>query len=166
MRIARTLVDGRPRIAVIEGGVARLAPEFDVTDALGAIASAGDAASWPVIELDEQNLLAPVAGAGKIIAVGLNYVDHTTETGFTQPERPLTFAKYATSITGPTADVVVPDHLTQGVDFEAELALLIGRLHGRQRRLRARCAVRRRAVDAGQVVRHLHPARAVARHAR
>ncbi|MDG9415064.1 fumarylacetoacetate hydrolase family protein, partial [Streptococcus pneumoniae] len=87
-----------------------------------AIASgrSGEHSAWPVIDLDAHELLAPVATAGKIIAVGLNYVDHTAETGFAQPERPLTFAKYTTSLTGPFSDVVVPDHIAQGVDFEAE----------------------------------------------
>ncbi|WP_061016025.1 fumarylacetoacetate hydrolase family protein, partial [Microbacterium sp. CCH5-D1] len=132
MRIARALVSGKPRIVITDAGVSRLAPESHPDDALLALAGAraGDTDAWAEIDLDALELLAPVAGVGKIIAVGLNYVDHTAETGITQPERPLTFAKYATSITGPTADVVVPDHLTQGVDLEAELALLIGRRCG------------------------------------
>lgn len=132
MRIARARVDGSPRIIITDAGQSRLAPESHPDDALAALESgrSGASADWPLVDLTALELLAPVAGAGKIIAVGLNYVDHTTETGFTQPERPLTFAKYATSITGPTADVVVPDHLTQGVDFESELALLIGRRCG------------------------------------
>lgn len=129
MRITRALIDGQPRIVVSDAGTARLAPQSHPDDALAALEDglAAVSADWTEVDLAGLQLLAPVASAGKIIAVGLNYVDHTTETGFTQPERPLTFAKYATSITGPTADVVVPDHLTQGVDFEAELALVIGR---------------------------------------
>jgi 2-keto-4-pentenoate hydratase/2-oxohepta-3-ene-1,7-dioic acid hydratase in catechol pathway len=129
MRIARALVDGRPRMVVKDGISARVAPLQHPDDALAAIASvdSGESAEWPTVEIDGLELLAPVARAGKIIAVGLNYVDHTAETGITQPERPLTFAKYPTSITGPTSDVVVPDHVTHGVDFEAELTLLIGR---------------------------------------
>ncbi|BDZ54454.1 hypothetical protein GCM10025870_15270 [Agromyces marinus] len=132
MRIARVLIDGRPRILVQDGASARLAPADHPDDALAAIESVrtGAAAGWTETEIGEVEFLAPVAGAGKMIAVGLNYVDHTAETGITQPERPLTFAKYPTSITGPTADVVVPDHVTQGVDFEAELTLLIGRRCG------------------------------------
>ncbi|WP_337002324.1 MULTISPECIES: fumarylacetoacetate hydrolase family protein [unclassified Microbacterium] len=132
MRIARVLVDGTPRILITDAGVSRLAPETHPDDALAALASVQDglSADWAEVDPTDFALLAPVAGAGKIIAVGLNYVDHTAETGIAQPERPLTFAKYATSITGPTADVVVPDHLTQGVDFESELALLIGRRCG------------------------------------
>lgn len=132
MRIARALVDGQPRIVVIDAGTSWLAPTSYPDDALAALEEGLAAVSTEGIEVDlaTLDLLAPVAGAGKIIAVGLNYVDHTAETGFAQPERPLTFAKYTTSLTGPTADVIVPDHLTQGVDFEAELALVIGRRCG------------------------------------
>lgn len=129
MRVARAVVEGKPRIVVTQRDVTRLAPDSHPDDAVLALAT-DDVDDWPEIELDGLELLAPVSSAGKIIAVGLNYVDHTAETGFAQPERPLTFAKYATSLTGPTADVVVPDHLTQGVDFEVELALLIGRRCG------------------------------------
>jgi 2-keto-4-pentenoate hydratase/2-oxohepta-3-ene-1,7-dioic acid hydratase in catechol pathway len=90
----------------------------------------GSSADWQPVDESSLSLVAPVAGAGKIVAVGLNYADHTSETGFTQPERPLTFAKYPTSITGPTDDIVIPGHLTQQVDYEAELTLLIGRRCG------------------------------------
>lgn len=132
MRIARTVVDGHARIVVKDGSTVRLAPIDHADDALAAIESvrSGVAATWPEVDEADLQLTAPVAGAGKIIAVGLNYVDHTAETGIAQPERPLTFAKYPTSIVGPTDDVVVPDHVTQGVDFEAELTLLIGRRCG------------------------------------
>ena len=132
MRVARAVVDGQPRVIVKDAASARVAPIPHSHDPLAAIASvrSGASATWPTVEPADLELLAPVAGAGKVIAVGLNYVDHTTETGIAQPERPLTFAKYATSITGPTSDVIVPDHVTQGVDFEAELALLIGRRCG------------------------------------
>lgn len=132
MRIARALIEGMPRVVVARGTDVRLAPGT-ITDALSAIAAtaAGEADAWPTIT-DEAGLqlLAPVAQPGKMIAVGLNYADHTSETGFTQPERPLTFAKYTSSIVGPTADIVVPAQVTSQVDYEAELTLLIGRRCG------------------------------------
>ena len=132
MRIARVLVDGQPRLVVRDERSTRVAPAGHADDALQAIAAAaaGDTAGWAELDVEGLEFLAPVADAGKLIAVGLNYVDHTAETGLAQPERPLTFAKYATSLTGPASDVIVPDHLTQGVDFEAELTLLIGRRCG------------------------------------
>lgn len=129
MRIARALIDGQPRIVVDDGSGPRLAPADHPDDALAALRSV-DRASWQTVDAASLSLLAPVAGAGKIIAVGLNYVEHIDETGFTPPARPLTFAKYATSLTGPTADVVMPTHLTEQVDFEVELALVIGRRCG------------------------------------
>ncbi|GLI26491.1 5-oxopent-3-ene-1,2,5-tricarboxylate decarboxylase [Agromyces rhizosphaerae] len=132
MKIARAVVDGSPRIVVVSDAATRIAPTDHPDDALVAIESArsGAAESWEQVDLDALHLAAPVSGAGKIIAVGLNYADHTSETGFTQPERPLTFAKYATSISGPSDDIVVPGHVTRQVDLEVELALLIGRRCG------------------------------------
>ncbi len=132
MRIARAVIDGSPRVVVKEGSSVRLVPTEHGHDALAAIAAAasGAAASWGELDESVLELTAPVATAGKIIAVGLNYADHTSETGFAQPEKPLTFAKYSTSLTGPTDDIVVPGHLTEQVDYEAELTLLIGRRCG------------------------------------
>lgn len=132
MRIARAVIDGSPRIVVKDATSVRLAPADHADDALAAIAAVASGATDSWEELDEASLdiTAPVASAGKIIAVGLNYADHTSETGFTQPEKPLTFAKYPTSLTGPKDDIVVPGHLAQQVDYEAELTLLIGRRCG------------------------------------
>jgi 2-keto-4-pentenoate hydratase/2-oxohepta-3-ene-1,7-dioic acid hydratase in catechol pathway len=83
---------------------------------------------------DDVHVLAPVERPGKIIAIGLNYVDHANETGMTLPTEPLTFAKYPTSVTGPYDDVVVPWAVTQKVDWEAELALVVGTTCGPGRR--------------------------------
>lgn len=132
MRVARTILDETPRIVVKDEASVRLAPEEHVDDALAAIDAvrSGSSASWQVVDEATLALTAPVRTAGKIIAVGLNYANHTSETGFTQPERPLTFAKYSSSITGPTADIVIPGRLSQQVDYEAELTLLIGRRCG------------------------------------
>lgn len=78
--------------------------------------------------------LAPLHRPGKIIAIGLNYRDHTAETGLEPPEIPLTFAKYPSSVTGPGAPVTVPTGITTQADWEAELALVIGRRCGPDRR--------------------------------
>lgn len=132
MRIARAVIDGAPRVVVKDEASVRLAPVDHPDDALAAIASArgGASAGWETVDEATLVLAAPVADAGKMIAVGLNYADHTNETGFTQPERPLTFAKYTSSLAGPHDDIVVPGHLTRQVDYEAELTLLIGRRCG------------------------------------
>jgi 2-keto-4-pentenoate hydratase/2-oxohepta-3-ene-1,7-dioic acid hydratase in catechol pathway len=63
---------------------------------------------------------------GKIIAVGLNYRDHAIETKLEIPTSPVIFAKFPSSINGPDSDVVIPEDDPQ-VDYEAELAVVIGR---------------------------------------
>jgi 2-keto-4-pentenoate hydratase/2-oxohepta-3-ene-1,7-dioic acid hydratase in catechol pathway len=72
-------------------------------------------------------LLNPIKRPGKIICVGLNYMDHCRETNTPPPERPLLFTKFTTAITGPTDDIVWSTSLTNEVDFEAELAVVIGK---------------------------------------
>jgi 2-keto-4-pentenoate hydratase/2-oxohepta-3-ene-1,7-dioic acid hydratase in catechol pathway len=76
--------------------------------------------------LSEVRLLAPVPRPGKIICVGLNYRDHARETGQPIPSEPVLFSKFANSVVGPGADVVVPPEAEQ-IDYEAELAVVIGR---------------------------------------
>jgi 2-keto-4-pentenoate hydratase/2-oxohepta-3-ene-1,7-dioic acid hydratase in catechol pathway len=76
--------------------------------------------------LTEVRLLAPVPRPGKIVCVGLNYRDHARETGQAIPTEPVLFPKYANSVVGPGADVVVPPE-AEKVDYEAELAVVIGR---------------------------------------
>jgi acylpyruvate hydrolase len=76
--------------------------------------------------LAEVRLLAPVPRPGKIVCVGLNYRDHAKETGQPIPSEPVLFSKYANSVVGPGADVVVPPG-AEKIDYEAELAVVIGR---------------------------------------
>ena len=76
--------------------------------------------------LAEVRLLAPVPRPGKIVCVGLNYRDHARETGQAIPTEPVLFSKFANSVVGPGADVVVPPDAEE-VDYEAELAVVIGR---------------------------------------
>jgi 2-keto-4-pentenoate hydratase/2-oxohepta-3-ene-1,7-dioic acid hydratase in catechol pathway len=76
--------------------------------------------------LAELRLLAPLPRPGKIVCVGLNYRDHANETGQPIPSEPVLFSKYANSVVGPGADVVVPPDADK-IDYEAELAVVIGR---------------------------------------
>lgn len=71
-------------------------------------------------------LLAPVPTPTKIVCIGLNYRDHCEEDNKPVPERPIIFAKYPTAVIGPGQPIVRPK-LTQQLDFEAELAVVIGR---------------------------------------
>jgi 2-keto-4-pentenoate hydratase/2-oxohepta-3-ene-1,7-dioic acid hydratase in catechol pathway len=84
-------------------------------------------ASNSLIPLADVTLLAPLGRPGKIVCVGLNYLDHCRETNTPIPERPLLFSKFTTTITHPGSDIIWSTSLTNEVDFEAELAVVIGR---------------------------------------
>src|SRR6188472_4237620 len=67
----------------------------------------------------------PVPDPPKIICLGLNYRDHAAEAGLTEPAAPIFFAKWANSLIGPTDDIV-PPAVAEQIDYEAELAVVIG----------------------------------------
>jgi 2-keto-4-pentenoate hydratase/2-oxohepta-3-ene-1,7-dioic acid hydratase in catechol pathway len=71
-------------------------------------------------------LVAPVPRPGKLICIGLNYRDHAEESNMPIPERPVVFSKFTTSVIGPGQAVVLPP-TSEKVDYEAELAVVIGR---------------------------------------
>ena len=60
---------------------------------------------------------------GKIIGIGLNYEDHAAETGADIPEKPIVFAKYPNTITGPGNSILSSPKITKQADYEAELAV-------------------------------------------
>lgn len=64
---------------------------------------------------------------GKIIAIGLNYKDHARESGMEPPSNPLVFSKFTTSLIGDGDEIVIPKGLTERVDWEVELAVVIDR---------------------------------------
>jgi 5-carboxymethyl-2-hydroxymuconate isomerase len=68
----------------------------------------------------------PIERPGKIVCVGLNYRDHAAETGRQAPERPMLFAKWPTALIGPGDAIRIPP-ISQRIDWEAELGVLIGR---------------------------------------
>jgi 2-keto-4-pentenoate hydratase/2-oxohepta-3-ene-1,7-dioic acid hydratase in catechol pathway len=68
----------------------------------------------------------PVPRPGKLICVGLNYKDHAAESNMAVPKSPVTFSKYVTSVVGPGTPIRLPAVSSQ-VDYEAELAVVIGR---------------------------------------
>jgi 2-keto-4-pentenoate hydratase/2-oxohepta-3-ene-1,7-dioic acid hydratase in catechol pathway len=79
-----------------------------------------------IIKRATVRLLAPVPRPGKLIAIGLNYRDHAAESNMPIPERPVVFSKFTTSVIGTNEPVVLPPTSEQ-VDYEAELAVVIGR---------------------------------------
>ncbi len=68
----------------------------------------------------------PMAGIGKIVAIGLNYRDHAIESNLPIPTEPMMFMKAVTSLSGPNDDVVLPEGATHG-DWEVELGVVIGK---------------------------------------
>jgi len=68
----------------------------------------------------------PLAGIGKIVCVGLNYLDHARETGAEPPAEPIVFLKTPETVIGPNDDVIIPRGSIK-TDWEVELAVVIGR---------------------------------------
>lgn len=79
------------------------------------------------IPLDECRLLAPVSEPQKVLAIGLNYADHAHESGIEPPKAPVLFVKTPNSIIGPNEQIRWRTRDSQQVDYEAELAAVIGR---------------------------------------
>jgi 2-keto-4-pentenoate hydratase/2-oxohepta-3-ene-1,7-dioic acid hydratase in catechol pathway len=97
-----------------------------------AVAALGRAANAATIAdrgrpLADAELLAPLPHPGKIVAIGRNYREHATEEGVEPPAAPLIFAKWPTAVVGTGAEIRWDPALTGQVDYEAELAVVIGR---------------------------------------
>jgi 2,4-diketo-3-deoxy-L-fuconate hydrolase len=83
--------------------------------------TAGTAA--PAAAVREGDLGSPSPRPAQVFGIGLNYRDHAAESGLPLPDRPATFTKFPTCITGPYADVGLP---SGSVDWEVELVVVIG----------------------------------------
>lgn len=79
------------------------------------------------LALADATLHAPVTDPQKIVCLGLNYRDHAAETGQEIPSAPMWFAKFANSLIGSGQEIVLPRAHPEYVDYEAELAFVIGR---------------------------------------
>jgi len=71
-------------------------------------------------------LLPPIPDPPKIVCLGLNYRDHAAESGASIPKEPVLFSKYATALIGPDDAIVLPP-VSQEVDYEAELVVVVGK---------------------------------------
>lgn len=128
MRIARYTASGAdPAYGVVE-----LAEDNgDHPDTITGLT--GDPLAGPVhfsgerLPLDQVRLLAPVIPRSKIVGVGRNFAAHAAELGNEVPQTPLTFYKPNTAVIGPD-DIIVPPEVESAVDFEGELAVVIGRI--------------------------------------
>jgi 2-keto-4-pentenoate hydratase/2-oxohepta-3-ene-1,7-dioic acid hydratase in catechol pathway len=79
------------------------------------------------VALADVRLLAPVPDPEKIVCLGLNYRDHAAEAGQEIPAAPMWFAKFANSLIGSGEPIVLPPAHADHADYEAELAVVIGR---------------------------------------
>jgi len=83
-----------------------------------------DGVTFPI---DQVHLLAPIPRPGKVIGIGLNYMDHARESGQPIPANPIVFAKFSSSVIGPYDPIHLFADVTQRVDYEAELGVVIGK---------------------------------------
>ncbi len=77
--------------------------------------------------LKEVRLLAPISNPQKVMAIGHNYMDHIREQNAPVPANPMLFAKFSSSIIGPGETITWSQKVTQQVDIEAELGVVIGK---------------------------------------
>jgi 5-carboxymethyl-2-hydroxymuconate isomerase len=123
-------VDGRPHVALAsEDGLraARGGTNRTLSDLLALPADQRDAALAPDGALSgDARVLAPLRPAS-IVCIGLNYLDHVRETGMEAPTRPLVFSKLRSSVIGPGDTIRIDPAITTQVDWEVELAVVIGR---------------------------------------
>jgi 2-keto-4-pentenoate hydratase/2-oxohepta-3-ene-1,7-dioic acid hydratase in catechol pathway len=140
-----------PGLAVVEGkevaDLTAVAPDLprDMAVLLGMDGGierlAEAAARAPRLLLEDVRLLAPVLRPPKFLAIGLNYAKHVEESGMPAPEHQLWFNKQSTCVVGPGAAIEIPRDAPAMVDYEGELAFVIGK----------RCRHVSRA-DAGSVI--------------
>ncbi|WP_336205533.1 fumarylacetoacetate hydrolase family protein [Nonomuraea sp. LPB2021202275-12-8] len=127
MKLATLRLPRRTAAARIDG---ELAVEVDAADVGALLADPGwreraAASDGPRHPLSTADLAPVVPRPGKIICVGLNYRAHILEMGRALPEHPTLFAKFAEALIGPYDDIELPA-VSQAVDWEAELAVVVG----------------------------------------
>lgn len=149
MRLATVRRDGGTHAAVGDAAGWVLLDESDVQDLIAAPdwrTRAADALRHPArADIDAHEFATPVPRPAKVFCCGLNYRDHIVETGRPVPEFPTLFAKFADTLTGPADDIVVRE--TRKLDWEAELAVIVGAEVHRADREQARAAILGYAVS-------------------
>jgi 2-keto-4-pentenoate hydratase/2-oxohepta-3-ene-1,7-dioic acid hydratase in catechol pathway len=133
MKLVRFGPAGRESPGVLVGGARRDASgafrdwdrEFFETDGLERLAELLRLGELPLVP-EQERWGAPVARPGKIVGVGLNYLDHAKETGADIPAEPVLFLKAPNAVVGPYDPVRLPRGSTK-TDYEVELGVVIGR---------------------------------------
>lgn len=118
------LLDAQGRIHDLSAHIDDIGPETLSDAALEEIAQI-PLSELPLVGGDPR-IGVPVMGAGKIIAIGFNYVNHAAEMAVELPTEPLVFMKATSALTGPFDSVIQP-HNAHKLDYESELVIVIGR---------------------------------------
>lgn len=123
----------RPFVRDHEGVVRDLSPlttdidgAFLAADGIARTRAALSAGELPVADIDGLRTGAPVARPSAVICIGQNYAAHAAESGSEPPEHPVVFFKHPNTVVGPN-DVVLMPPGAEKVDWEVELAVVIGR---------------------------------------
>lgn len=120
----------RPAMLDTSGGIrdaSAIVPDLVACDLVAAIAALRDADTTALARVEgEPRIAPPLRGVGKIVCIGLNYLDHARETGQEPPREPILFLKATSSISGPNDDILLPPGAQKG-DWEVELGIVIGR---------------------------------------
>jgi 2-keto-4-pentenoate hydratase/2-oxohepta-3-ene-1,7-dioic acid hydratase in catechol pathway len=122
VRIARFSTGDGVAFGVVEGGHGEEVVAAISGHPFGAVQFTGE--RHPLAEV---RLVAPMLPS-KVIAIGKNYAEHAREMGGEPPAEPVIFSKPSTSVIGPGEAIAYPGKLSERVDFEGELAVVIGRL--------------------------------------
>jgi 2,4-diketo-3-deoxy-L-fuconate hydrolase len=117
------LLDAQGQIRDLSGHLADITPDALAPASLAKL-SAMDPTSLPLVE-GSPRYGVPVKGAGKFIAIGLNYADHAAESNMPIPKEPIVFTKAITSLCGPNDTVIIPKGSVKS-DWEVELGIIIG----------------------------------------
>ena len=107
-------------------GMRQLLEEAEAAGSLDRARAAALSGLWR-LSLDAVTIRAPIYDPEKIICVGMNYHDHCTEQNFPIPKEPVLFSKFASSIIADGEPIPLEEHETAELDFEVELAIVIGR---------------------------------------
>jgi 2-keto-4-pentenoate hydratase/2-oxohepta-3-ene-1,7-dioic acid hydratase in catechol pathway len=123
VRIARFTTGEDPSYGIVEGEPGReLIAQVQGDPLYQPVVLTGE-----TVPLEEARLLAPVIPRSKVIGIGRNYADHAKEMGGEAPAKPLMFLVPNTAVVGPGDPIVMPAG-AQEISYEAELAVVIGRI--------------------------------------
>lgn len=134
MKLARMFYDGHVRIGGTLNSGARVSLfRLSAGNSMAALLASGPESireemrlSTEEALLSEVQLLAPVGDPPKILCIGQNYRDHCEEQNQPFPDRPVLFSKYSTALNRPCGTVFLLPGVSEQVDYEAELAFVIG----------------------------------------